>query len=231
MGDHATSMDKHAIARSIALERQRTLDLLRPLEPSRLDASTALPGWRIREVVAHLITTDAASVTGRILPVVLRGSTEVIERWNERQVAKWADRPVPELLAGLERWGRRFATFARAFPASMYRLSFPTLWGRGPAGLLLWSRVYDEWIHRQDMRRALGLKDDALDMASVAEFMLEALSHDLRRWPAGPAGIVAVSLSGVPLTECRYDVGVRRGVPDPAEGTDARLTAPGRRSS
>jgi uncharacterized protein (TIGR03083 family) len=122
-------MDRDRIVRSVRVERRRTLDLLRPLQPDRWDTS-ALPGWRIREVAAHLITTDSAAVTGRFLPLAFKKSTDPIEAWNDRQVPKWAERAPEELLDGLERWGRRFVTFARAL-GPVYRLSLPaSTWGR-----------------------------------------------------------------------------------------------------
>src|SRR5438067_4965176 len=101
-------MPKHDIVRLVRAERRATLALLSGLDPAAFDTPTALPGWRVREVVAHLITTDRAAVLGTILPAVARG-TDRLEAWNERQVKRWSARPVPELLVGLDRWGRRFA--------------------------------------------------------------------------------------------------------------------------
>src|SRR5262245_56401612 len=95
------------IVRANSLERRKTLALLRGLEPAEWDRPTALPGWRIRELAAHLITTDKAAVTG-LLALEVFASMARLERWNEGQVPKWAGRPIPELLAGLLAWGRRF---------------------------------------------------------------------------------------------------------------------------
>ena len=35
--------------------------------------------------------------------------------------------------------------------------------------MLIWSRVYDEWIHRQDIRRALGMSDEDVDVEQIEE--------------------------------------------------------------
>ena len=96
-------MTKDEIVRAVKAERRRTLALLRTLDDSEFDVPTALPGWRVREVAAHLVTLDKATVLGANLLVVF-ASMARIERWNERQVPKWANRPVPELLIGLDRW-------------------------------------------------------------------------------------------------------------------------------
>ena len=106
-------MNKAAILRAIRGERRRTLALLQGLDASAFETPTELPGWRVREVVAHLITTDRASVLGTILPAAF-GGVERLEAWNERHVPKLSGRPVPELLLRLDRWGRRFARLAAA---------------------------------------------------------------------------------------------------------------------
>ncbi len=107
---------KDDIVRSIVAERQRSLELLRSLAPEAFDTSTALPGWRVRDVVAHLVTTDRASVTGSLLPPLVRGQ-DAVERWNEKAIKSWADRPVPELLAGLDTWGKRLFGSLERSPA------------------------------------------------------------------------------------------------------------------
>ncbi|HYT79853.1 MAG TPA: maleylpyruvate isomerase family mycothiol-dependent enzyme [Actinomycetota bacterium] len=219
-------MNKDEIVRAIRDERRRTLTLLRRLEPEQLDLPTALPGWRLREVIAHLITTDKASVTGANLLTVL-GSMERLERWNERQVPRWADRPIPELLMGLDRWGRGMTRLARTLPTALYRLTLPTIFGRAPVGLLIWSRVYDEWIHRQDMRRALGLPDEEVDVESPSEFLLTAIVFAVLPNLEGAAGDIGVSLEGAPVPPWRYDLAAGSGAPSerPSDAA-ARIAGP-----
>ncbi len=218
-------MNKPDVVRSIAAERARTLGLLRPLSDDRFDVPTALPGWRVREVVAHLITTDQAAVTGAILSQVF-GSMDKLEAWNEKQVAKWRDRPVRDMLLALDRWGRRFAAFARAFPAPMYRLRLPSVLGRGEAGMLVWIRAYDEWIHRQDIRRAFGMPDEDVDLESVAQFLLRAIAASTSPNVEGPPGArVAISLEQVPLPEWGYELGTRTNGADLAASATSRILA------
>jgi len=218
-------LNKDEIVRDIRGERRRTLTFLRGLEPEQFDVSTALPRWRLREVIAHLITTDKASVTGANLLTVL-GSMERLERWNEQKVPKWADRPVPELLMGLDRWGRGMIRLARTVPTTLYRLRLPTIFGRAPVGLLIWSRVYDEWIHRQDMRRALGLSDEEVDLGSPSEFLLTAIVSAVLPKLKGAAGDVAVSLEGAPVPPWRYNLASGIGGPAGPSDTAARIAGP-----
>lgn len=218
-------MSKREIVRGVAAERRRTIAFLSELPAERWDTPTALPRWRIREVVAHLITTDRASLTGSILLPVLR-SFDSIEAWNDRQVMKWADRPVRDLLLGLDRWGRRFLVLARAVPEPLLRMRTPTMFGKGRAELLLWSRVFDEWVHRQDMRRALGLPDEDVDVELAAEFLLTAAVSSTLPNVEGD-GTVGIALEGVALPEWTYDLLTGSAVPRPRAFPGARIRMPG----
>lgn len=193
----ASAVTKADLVRAVKAERGRTLSLLRPLTAEKWEIE-AVPRWRVREVAAHLVTTDRASVTGGILPIVLGGTQESLERWNDRQVHKWADRPIGEILVDLERWGRRLLRLMRAVPAPAYRLPVPTQWGTGPAAMLAWGRAYDEWVHRQDVRLALGMELERADLASPVGFVLASIEVGVGPRVKVP-GRVELDLRGVPL--------------------------------
>jgi uncharacterized protein (TIGR03083 family) len=199
------AVTKQEIVHATRTERIRTLALLRSLEPAQWEVE-ALPRWRIREVAAHLITIDRASVTGAIFPKILSSSSEKLERWNDKAVGSYADRPIPELLIALDRWGHRVVVVLRAAPAAAFRLRVPTMWGKGPAGMFAWSRPFDEWVHRQDVRRALGIADETADLAVVAGFVLAAAGTSVVRELAGRAGSITIDLSGVPLPPWTADL-------------------------
>jgi uncharacterized protein (TIGR03083 family) len=215
---------KSDILRAVKDQRRRTLAYLSGLDHEQFDV-VALPRWRVREVLGHLISTDRAAVTGTILPVVF-GSMEKLEAWNDRQVGKWADRDPADLLVALDRWGRRFIRFASAIPGPMYQMRMPTLWGRGPGGMLVFSRAYDEWIHRNDIRRALREPDEDVDLAPVTEFLMNAIGMNTVPGLAGTDGEVAISLSGVPLPAWSFDLATGSSGPN-GEGADARIEAAG----
>jgi uncharacterized protein (TIGR03083 family) len=213
------------ILRSTRNERRRTLRFLPGLAPEAFDAP-ATPGWRVREVVAHLITLDRAIATGAIMPLILGSGIERVERWNDRAVRSWADRPVPIMLQGLDRWGRRFDRMMSLTPVRLYRLRFPTVWGRMPGGYAVWIRAYDEFVHRQDIHRALGQEDERTDATKIAEFVLSVLPYNamLDAARAGASGRVALSIEGEPLPEWIYDLGTGAAGPrDGAEGADVTI--------
>ncbi|MDP8955793.1 MAG: maleylpyruvate isomerase family mycothiol-dependent enzyme [Actinomycetota bacterium] len=218
-------MNKDQILRAVRSERRATLSVLRGLDPTAFDTPTALPGWRVREVVAHLISTDRAAVTGAILPAILLAkNTDKVESWNERQVPKWANRPAPDLLMALDRWGRRFLRLAGALPAAAYRPRLPSPWGRGPLGIYIWVRAYDEWIHRQDIRRGLGMPDDDVDVEAASEFLLTAIGLQTIHQLDGGPGRLVVELEGVALPEWHFDLATKQFGPDGAAAASGQAT-------
>ena len=220
----APQPSKHEILRSIRNERRRTIAFLGTQPPEAFDVP-AVPGWRVREVVAHLITLDRATVTGALIVQILGHGTDRIERWNDRAVKSWADRPVPELLTGLETWGRRFERQMRMLPVQLYRMRLPTIWGKVPGAFGVWIRAYDEFVHRQDIRRALELPDDDVDATAVAEMILAILPYHTMPELPGRTGRVAISVTGEPLPEWLYDLGTGRAGPiDGDEPVDARVS-------
>jgi uncharacterized protein (TIGR03083 family) len=119
----------HAVA-----ERTDLLALLEQLTPPQWEAATLCPGWRVRDVVAHMFSYDELSradlarrfVQGRFNP----------NRINALCLAPYADRTPAELVA----------------------LARRCVEPRGlPAGFTGGIAMLDAMIHQQDIRRPLGL--------------------------------------------------------------------------
>ena len=227
MKESIFQFDKREAIDAVRAQRARTIALLEDLTESQW-GTEIVPGWRTREVAAHFITTDAASVTGKyVLWGVRRKPIPDIEAWNERQVSKWADRPIPELLEGLDKWGRRFARAISVPPRAIASLSFPNGFGRVSILWLAMLRLYDEWVHIEDVRRALSLPDDGgvdtLPMA--AKFLLAGIPiQTLPEIPDGAAGTLAIGFVDVDTPSLSIDLGTRRfGIGLPA---DAQVKGP-----
>lgn len=140
---------------------------------------------------------------------------------------RWADRAIPGLLQGLERWGRRVVRLTGAIPAPLARRPLPTPLGR--LSLLWWGmmRVFDEWVHGEDVRRALGLPpdDSAGAVRPAARHLLAGIPVlTLARLGAGARGRVSVRYADLDLPALGVDLASRRFGVDLADG-DARVTA------
>ncbi len=138
------NFDKRESIEAVRAQRAHTVALLEDLTDAQWQTEI-VPGWRTREVAAHLVSTDEASVTGKfLLWGIRRKPIREIERWNDRQVAKWADRPIAALLQGLEKWGKRFARAASVPPRPIASIAIPNGFGRVSLLWLVMLRLYDE---------------------------------------------------------------------------------------
>lgn len=222
-------LDKAEIVAALGAQRARTMDLLRSIPEPEWE-TIVVPRWRLREVAAHLITTDEGAVTGR---TILNGFTrdanaaiEKVEAWNDTQVGRWADRPIPEIVQGLEKWSRRFERLVRLVPAAAARPALPTPFGKVSLLWLFGLRVYDEWVHDEDIRRAFTRpSDDApASIKPVARQLIAGLPvQSTERVAEGSKGRVALALADAEYPPLGFDLAGRRfgyGV----EGSDARVT-------
>jgi len=227
MKDSIFAFEKEEVVGALRAQRAYTLAVLEDLTEAQW-STEILPGWRTREVAAHLVSTDEASLTGKfLLWGFKRKSNPEIGAWNDRQVPKWADRPTRELLDGLEKWGRRVARVAALPPKRLASLRFPNGFGRVSLLWLAMLRIYDEWVHLEDIRRVLSLPNDAgVDtLPSAAKFMLAGIPiQTLPEIAEGAAGTVLIGFVDVDTPQLSIDLGTRRfGVGLPA---DAQVKGP-----
>lgn len=122
--------------------------------------SLCLPGWRVRDLAAHLVATDEAFVTGRLVHAVRAAADrEEFERWNDEALARWSGRSPAELLDALDRWGDRLARLVARTPSAALRVRSRGWYGSQPLLALPYRCVLDEWVHECDLAWALQDRD------------------------------------------------------------------------
>jgi uncharacterized protein (TIGR03083 family) len=129
-------MDQTASSRAgrlLLAEADALLPLLRATAPDAFDRPTCLPGWSVRDVLAHCSAALGMAVSGRFHAFTPQD--------NARDVAERAGWPLDRLLAEL---ADSYTGAAAAMDAAEGRLD----------GLGL-----GEWVHGGDVRDALGRTD------------------------------------------------------------------------
>jgi uncharacterized protein (TIGR03083 family) len=129
-------------------EREEFAALLADFSPEQWEAPTLCDRWRVRDVVAHVISYDELDRLG-LLGRFAKGRF-LLNRINAVGVADYASRP-PQELSELMR--------IHAEPSGL------------PAGFGGMIALVDGMIHQQDIRRPMGLPRDI-----PAERLLPALS-------------------------------------------------------
>jgi uncharacterized protein (TIGR03083 family) len=136
--------------------RARVAQLVSEVDPAALDApAPACPGWRARDVLAHMVGVGDDVVSGRIDGIAS-------DSWTAAQVERRRDIPIAELLADWEQWGPQFEQLLVVGPPAM----------TGQA-------LYDAATHEHDLRHAIGRPGarDSTAMHAGWDWLVEARTH------------------------------------------------------
>ena len=118
----------------VSAERADLADLLRTLTPQQWEHPSLCEGWRVRDVVAHVIQVDDVGLGSHVVAFVRAGFRP--DRFNANGVARRAGWSTEQLLTTLERQVEvgRLSRIRRGIPA-----------------------LADTLVHHQDIRRPLAL--------------------------------------------------------------------------
>jgi uncharacterized protein (TIGR03083 family) len=143
-------------------------------------APTECPGWSVQDTLVHVIGIESV-ILGRPLPDVdaLPDAPHIkndIGRSNEVWVEAFRDRSGPEVLEEFRAVTGERLVALRA-PDMDFGAETWTPVGPGTVRDLLPFRVFDSWVHEQDMRRAVG-RTGGLDTA-VAAVVLDRIAGSM----------------------------------------------------
>ncbi|UDY36796.1 maleylpyruvate isomerase family mycothiol-dependent enzyme [Dermatobacter hominis] len=190
-------------------------DLAASLEPGEWSAPTDCPGWDVHDVVAHVVSFEAA-LDGAPTPEVDFDDQHVrndIGRMNEAWIESLRSRTADELLDDLRALAdRRRRELAAKSPEDFAAEGWSPA-GTVPFARFLQVRTFDVWFHEQDVREAVG-RPGGLD-GPVAE---RALTEVL-----GAIGFVVGKRGGAPDgSSVRFELSVP-GSDDPPRTIDVAV--------
>jgi uncharacterized protein (TIGR03083 family) len=178
--------------------------LLSRLSPEQWTLPTCLPGWRITDVVAHLIGTEAmlagdgtpdTGVDVKTLPHVRND----IAAFNEQWVQALRGEPPAAMRARFRDVTARRGAQLEQMPQSDFDAPSWTPAGQATYARFMQIRIFDCWMHDQDIRAAAGTPGN--EDGNVAEAALEeatrALGYLVGKRAAAPDGaVVGIELTG-----------------------------------
>jgi uncharacterized protein (TIGR03083 family) len=197
------------------------------------DRPTGCPGWSVRDVYSHVIGLESVLLGRPSAPPVEDDPPHVrndVGRSNESEVVLRRGRSGPEIVAELDEVASARLAALRAMGDDDFAVQTMTPAGPGTYEDFMAVRVFDCWVHEQDVRRAVG-RPGHLSGAAVDRSLANAvmtMPYVVGKRAGAPEGAtVAFDVTGA--TARRWAVTVEGGrarpVPDvPAEPT-ARLTA------
>jgi uncharacterized protein (TIGR03083 family) len=157
-----TVIDKNVVVPTLVAEWASIDELLTPLRPELWAMPTALPGWSVQDNVSHLVGTECA-LAGETPPPCaadVRGFPHVhndIGAANELWVeALRAESPARVLERFREITAARHTALDR-MPQEKWDAPSWTPAGRDTYGRFMRIRLFDCWMHEQDIRDAVGV--------------------------------------------------------------------------
>ena len=238
-GAVTTILPREPVIAALREEFAALRDLLAALDPDEWRAPTACPGWDVQAQCAHIIGTesmllgeDPPEATGAD-PTGGPGGSHVrnqIGEFNERWVRALADRSPQEMVTMLaDVTGRRLEALAALDDEAWNREGF-TPAGPDSYGRFMRTRVFDCWLHEQDIRDATGRPGH--DTGPVVDLALDelctALGYVVGKKAAVPAGAtVTFRLTGPNARDVHVAVEDRARVVDRLDGpATVTLTMP-----
>jgi len=211
-------------------------DLLARLTGEQWHLQTPLPGWDVQDNVAHIAGTEAM-LLGEPAPDVEVDRTAVHIRndtgaFNEAWVVGMRGLSPDEMRSRFAETTARRLDALRAMPQDEWDAESFTPAGRSTYGRFMQIRVFDCWLHEQDIRDAVG--EPGHESGLAVEVTLDELTTAMgfvvgKRAAVGPGNRITFSLTdgGVIVRQIHVEVDERaRVVPSLAAPATATLVLP-----
>jgi uncharacterized protein (TIGR03083 family) len=211
----------------------RLIDLLSSLAPDDWERQTVAPGWKVKDVAAHLLDTQLRTLSfgrdGYTPPPVPsdRDLVSFIDRLNAEGVTVYRRLSSPVLITWLEQSSREAASYyASLDPFAPAR--FGVSWAgesTSPNWFDIARELTERWHHQQQIRLALGEPANAAQNPSadaarslraimtpelyhpVLDCFMRALPFHYRSMTARPGTAVTINVAG----DCGGDWHLYRG--------------------
>jgi uncharacterized protein (TIGR03083 family) len=134
------------------------VDLGRGLSPEQFDLRTDCPGWNVKDQFSHLIGTELL-LEGEAAPLVVAPTGHVrneLGELNERFVEERRGRSGREVVEEFAALAARRLEALAALDDEAWSVLGPSPIGIVPYVDYMGVRIFDSWIHEQDVRLAVG---------------------------------------------------------------------------
>lgn len=169
------------------------------LDDAQWTLPTDCPGWTVRDQISHLIGIERSLLGDEPPPATgpVPTSAQVKNPFaeaNERWVAARRTTPGATVLAEFVDVTRRRLEALRSLPASRFDEIGWSPVGQVPYRAFMEVRIFDCWVHEQDLRRALGRPGGhgGAGEAVTLDRMVGAMGFVVARRAAAPDGSAVV---------------------------------------
>jgi len=227
-----TVLDKNETLSALSASWDSIEALLAALPDDAWAMPTALPGWTVHDVVAHIIGTELM-LSGTPTPEAGAARPEYVRNDIGALNEAWVQHLRPESPAGMlakfrDVTARRKAMLS-AMPIEEWNAVTLTPAGPDSYGRFMRVRVFDCWMHEQDIRHAVGrpAADDDLagpDSWLALDEMVTSMGFVVGKKGKAPDGSrVLIALTGPLSREIRVAVDGRAALVEDFGGADPSI--------
>lgn len=178
-----THLDKAEVLAALFAQWDAIDDVVAGLSDAQWQAPTALPGWSVRDVVAHVIGTESmvqgvAAPEADIDVSTLEHVRNEIGVMNERWVRKLRNLPADELLQTYRTITAERRDALTAMGEADWNDVTATPAGPDTYGRFMRVRIFDCWMHEHDIRDAIG-RPVANPTGAPAELALDEMAASM----------------------------------------------------
>ncbi len=206
--------------------------LLADLPDDAWQAPTALPGWTVHDVVAHIIGTEMM-LSGTPTPEAVAARPEYVRNdigaLNEAWVEHLRGESPAAMLAKFRDITSRRKAMLSAMPIEEWNAVTLTPAGPDSYGRFMRVRVFDCWMHEHDIRHAVGRSagDDELagpDSRLALDEMVTSMGFVVGKKGKAPDGSrVLIALTGPLSRQIRVVVDGRAALVEDFSGLDPTI--------
>jgi len=219
-----SELDKERIVNALRDEWASTDELISRLDDEQWSWPSPLPGWDVRATVVHMFGTEAM-LLGRSPSVEPVDSVEHVKNpigaANEAWIATYADTPPSELVDEFRSLTQERLSVLEAMSAEEWNKVGFTPAGEAPYGRFMQIRVFDCWMHEQDIRYAIRMPghEYGLPVDVSLDEMSNAMGYVVGKKAGAPGGSsVTFDLRGATSRRIHVEVGERARVVDALAG-------------
>jgi uncharacterized protein (TIGR03083 family) len=226
-----TQLPQTEVIDALAAEYAAIDELVSGLSEQQWNAQTPCPGWDVRAALAHIVGTELA-LSGSETPAELPESWSTahvrndVGTSNERWIAYLTSGPTADLVASYRDITARRLAALRQMDHDAWDAEGFTPVGRESYGRFMRVRVFDCWMHEQDMRTAIAQPGhvDGVEVDFVLDEITSAIGYVVGKKGQAPLGSsVTFELTGEPGRRIDISVEGRAQVvdqlPEPATVT------------
>jgi uncharacterized protein (TIGR03083 family) len=227
------ALDQERIVSALREEWTAIGTLIDSLSPEQWGWPAPLPGWDVRANIVHVFGTEAM-LLGRSPSVQVDASVEHVRnpigQANESWIAHYADHDPSALVEEFRSLTNERLAALEAMSADEWNAVGFTPAGQAPYGRFMQIRVFDCWMHEQDIRYAIRMPghESGLAVEVTLDEMSNAMGFVVGKQAAAPAGSsVTFDLTGATSRQIHVQVEERAALVESLDGpATATLTMP-----